>query len=240
MASSLLRTLFLHHDGIVLGATISALQRRGALDWMWRTGRFTMGELRAAFAGCNAGYLHVAARALAVQGWLTRRGAPSTDELELQVTPAGRIAGEALATYADVGGFVFCDDVNAISKDRFTTRSYGSLTHATMEKVKAGIRAALDLRAESKKCRELTGHIDRVSSRVARPASVRSTVMSSSSHRPPAGRCRSPPCSRAGSARHRRRRPSPSSARWEYAIGTCRDSCPTSTGCPPRRPDGWR
>jgi SAM-dependent methyltransferase len=55
----------------------------------------------------NAGYLHVALRALALQGWLTRLGTPASLDLNLEVTKTGEIAAESFATYAEVGEFVY-------------------------------------------------------------------------------------------------------------------------------------
>lgn len=106
MYSPLLRTLFLHHDGIVLGATVAALSRPGLLARLWREKRLSLGEISAGFPA-NAGYLHVALRSLALQGWLRRHGKPATDALIFEVTAAGEIAAEAFATYAEVGEFIY-------------------------------------------------------------------------------------------------------------------------------------
>ena len=105
-APQLLRTLFLHHDGIVLGATIAALYKPGLLTWLWREKRLSMREILDGF-GTNAGYLHVALRSLAMQGWLNRHGTPASVDLIFEVTKAGEIAAEAFATYAEVGEFVY-------------------------------------------------------------------------------------------------------------------------------------
>lgn len=105
-APQLLRTLFLHHDGIVLGATIAALYKPGLLTWLWRKKRLSVREILVGFAA-NAGYLHVALRSLAMQGWLNRHGTPASVDLIFEVTKAGEIAAEAFATYAEVGEFVY-------------------------------------------------------------------------------------------------------------------------------------
>jgi SAM-dependent methyltransferase len=106
MSSPLLRTLFLHHDGIVLGATLAALKEQGLLDRLWRAGRICMGDVLSEFPG-NDGYLHVALRSLALQGWLQRSVQPATGSVEFEVTAAGEIAGEVFSTYAEIGNFIF-------------------------------------------------------------------------------------------------------------------------------------
>ncbi len=105
-APELLRTLFLHHDGIVLGATIAALHRSGLLDDLLERGRVTLPELLQRYA-CNPGYLQVALRCLALQGWLERHGEPGTDEMQFVVTPAGRIAAEVFPRYAALAACVY-------------------------------------------------------------------------------------------------------------------------------------
>ncbi|MGH8509747.1 MAG: hypothetical protein ACREVH_13680, partial [Gammaproteobacteria bacterium] len=79
-APSLLRTLFLHHDGIVLGATIRALEKHGLLTHLFGLRRVTFRELLDRYP-CNPGYLHVALRCLAAQGWITRAGVPGSESM---------------------------------------------------------------------------------------------------------------------------------------------------------------
>ncbi|MCI0429501.1 MAG: hypothetical protein L0210_03015, partial [Rhodospirillales bacterium] len=105
-APSLLRTLFLHHDGIVLGATIRALEKRGLLTHLFAERRVTFRELRDRYL-CNPGYLHVALRCLALQGWIMRAGDPGGDGMIFEVTPLGEIAAKAFPTYAEVAEFVY-------------------------------------------------------------------------------------------------------------------------------------
>jgi len=102
LAPVLLRTLFLHHDGIVLGATIAALQTQGLLNVLVRERRLSMGDLRQNFP-CNPGYLHVALRCLALQGWILRTGPPATDSMQFELTVKGHLASQAFDLYTDVG-----------------------------------------------------------------------------------------------------------------------------------------
>ncbi|MGH8534851.1 MAG: hypothetical protein ACREV1_19575, partial [Gammaproteobacteria bacterium] len=84
-APSLLRTLFLHHDGIVIGATIRALGKHGLLTHLFGQGRVTFRELLGRYP-CNPGYLHIALRCLAAQGWITRAGVLGSDTLVFELT----------------------------------------------------------------------------------------------------------------------------------------------------------
>lgn len=111
MSAELLRNLFLHHDGIVLGATVSALSQGGVLQHLFRERKLSLKDLidRLSREGLsvNAGYLHVALRCLALQGWVKRRGEPASDRLEYEVTPAGLIASRVFDRYVKVAGFMY-------------------------------------------------------------------------------------------------------------------------------------
>jgi len=105
-APALLRTLFLHHDGIVVGATLAALGRSGILALLLREGRVAMHEILRA-CPARPGYLHVALRCLALQGWLEREGEPASDAMVFSVTPRGRHASAAFDVYREVAAFVY-------------------------------------------------------------------------------------------------------------------------------------
>ena len=105
-APALLRTLFLHHDGIVVGATLAALGRSGILALLLREGRVAMHEILRA-CPARPGYLHVALRCLALQGWLEREGEPASDAMVFSVTPRGRRASGAFDVYREAAAFVY-------------------------------------------------------------------------------------------------------------------------------------
>ena len=105
-APALLRTLFLHHDGIVVGATLAALGRSGILALLLREGRVAMHEILRA-CPARPGYLHVALRCLALQGWLEREGEPASDAMVFSVTPRGRHASAAFDVYREAAAFVY-------------------------------------------------------------------------------------------------------------------------------------
>jgi SAM-dependent methyltransferase len=77
-----------HIDGLAVGSTMAALHERGALALITAAPGTTIGQLRRRLGG-NPGFLHVAARLLADQGWVTLSGATGTDDLLIEPTPAG-------------------------------------------------------------------------------------------------------------------------------------------------------
>jgi hypothetical protein len=105
-APALLRTLFLHHDGIVVGATLAALGRSGILALLLREGRLAMHEILRA-CPARPGYLHVALRCLALQGWLEREGEPASDAMVFSVTARGRHASAAFDVYREAAAFIY-------------------------------------------------------------------------------------------------------------------------------------
>ena len=78
-----------HIDGMVIGSTMAALGQRGALAILAGNQRTGFGALRRRL-NANAGYLTVAIRLLADQGWLTCAGEPGTDDLAVELTALGR------------------------------------------------------------------------------------------------------------------------------------------------------
>lgn len=86
-----------HIDGLAIGSTVAALDDRGVLRHLAERDRTTVGEIRERF-GPNPGFLHVALRLLADQGWVECSGRYGTDRLEIAATAAGRsVAGFARA-----------------------------------------------------------------------------------------------------------------------------------------------
>src|SRR5437660_12742808 len=79
-----------HIDGMAIGATMAALSSGGALRMLAATERTELGKLRAGL-GANAGFLHVAIRLLADQGWVELAGEGGTDELVVTPTASGRV-----------------------------------------------------------------------------------------------------------------------------------------------------
>ena len=98
-------TLFRHLDGIVTAPTAHALAERGVLEVFLDGRRHTLANLTARF-GANEGYLNVALRILASQGWLLHEIDAETDGVTCTVTEAGRIACKHVDLYADVVDFM--------------------------------------------------------------------------------------------------------------------------------------
>ena len=102
VAPSLLRTLFLHHDGIIVGATVAALNRHGVLETLFRENCVSMKSLLNTHP-CNSGYLHVALRCLALQGWVKREGCLASEDMVFEVTPMGVLTSEFFNLYTENG-----------------------------------------------------------------------------------------------------------------------------------------
>ena len=85
-----------HIDGMAIGTTMAALHERGALALLAAQDRTEFAALRARLAA-SPGFLHVALRLLADQGWVARRGEPGTDQLTIAATARGRIVMTELA-----------------------------------------------------------------------------------------------------------------------------------------------
>jgi len=85
-----------HIDGMAIGTTMAALHERGALAMLAAQDRTEFGPLRERLAA-NAGFLHVALRLLADQGWVARQGEPGTDQMTITPTARGRVVMTELA-----------------------------------------------------------------------------------------------------------------------------------------------
>ena len=95
-----------HIDGMAIGSTMAALASHGALRTLAAADRTEFGKLRAGL-GAQPGFLHVAIRLLADQGWVTCAGEGGTDELRIAPTPGGRVVMTRLAGgYADAVRFL--------------------------------------------------------------------------------------------------------------------------------------
>jgi SAM-dependent methyltransferase len=79
-----------HIDGMVIGSTMAALERHGTLALLARPEPTSFAALQRQ-ASARPGYLNVAIRLLADQGFLTCTGEPGTDDLAMTPTPTGRV-----------------------------------------------------------------------------------------------------------------------------------------------------
>ena len=94
-------TLFRHLDGIVTAPTVRALADGAVLDRFLDGRSHELGNL-ASDVGANEGYLNVALRVLASQGWLNHEFRAAEESVSYSITEAGRIAFEHADLYADV------------------------------------------------------------------------------------------------------------------------------------------
>ena len=97
-------TLFRHLDGIVTAPAVVALAERGVLELL-AEGRDHHVATLSADVGANEGYLNVALRTLASQGWLDQRVDAAADDVVYSITEAGRIAFEQAGLYDDAVAF---------------------------------------------------------------------------------------------------------------------------------------
>jgi SAM-dependent methyltransferase len=95
-----------HIDGMAVGTTMAALHERGALALLAARDRTEFAVLRARL-DASPGFLHVALRLLADQGWVARQGEPGTDHMTIAPTARGRIVMTELAgAYPAAVGFL--------------------------------------------------------------------------------------------------------------------------------------
>ena len=95
-----------HIDGMAIGSTMAALESRGVLRTIAGADQVAFGKLRDSL-GANAGFLHVAVRLLADQGWVSCAGEGGTDQLIITPTAAGRLVmGELAGGYAEAVRFL--------------------------------------------------------------------------------------------------------------------------------------
>jgi SAM-dependent methyltransferase len=98
-------TLFRHLDGIVTAPTAHALAEKGVLAALTDAGTVALSELERRFSA-NGGYLNVALRVLASQGWIVQELDRGGDDVRYAPTEAGRIAFEHVGLYRDVVDFM--------------------------------------------------------------------------------------------------------------------------------------
>lgn len=91
--------LFQHLDGITLCSTIATLFNKGISHYILEKQTFTIQDILNKYE-CNAGYMNVALRLLASQGWLERTIIQDGKDIEFQLTEKG-MKGLGYAHYYD-------------------------------------------------------------------------------------------------------------------------------------------
>ncbi|MCG3176805.1 MAG: hypothetical protein MOGMAGMI_01769 [Candidatus Omnitrophica bacterium] len=103
------QVLYRHNDGVAITSTVAALMDLGVFERL-ADGSRSLGELAAEIerskGRVNRGYLHVAFRILAAEGWVRRIGKPGTDTMRFELTPAGQLALKYLPAYRRAAEFL--------------------------------------------------------------------------------------------------------------------------------------
>ena len=99
--SELRGVLFRHLDGIVTIPAAYSLHKKGVLDYILQQQKVSLNELTTKF-NSNEGYLNVALRVLASQGWLVQNIDNQTDEIIFTTTNKSEVAFSLVPLYADV------------------------------------------------------------------------------------------------------------------------------------------
>ncbi len=82
-------TIFRHLDGITIAPTIDALFKKGIIDYMEKEGHWDLCSIIRKF-NANIGYINIALRLLASQGWLMRTVLKDGKNIEYSLTDLGR------------------------------------------------------------------------------------------------------------------------------------------------------
>ena len=97
--------LFLHLDGIAIAPTVSALYKGGIINYILNNPHFTFKKISKKFK-TNNGYLNVALRLFASQGWMTRNILIDGEEIDYILTKKGQIALSLSSKYASLDQYM--------------------------------------------------------------------------------------------------------------------------------------
>ncbi|WP_284652990.1 class I SAM-dependent methyltransferase [Flavobacterium terrisoli] len=99
--SELRGILFRHLDGITTAPAAYAIYKKGVLDYIQQKREVTLSELLTEFKA-NDGYLNVALRVLASQGWLNQKVDNQNDEVTFSINDKSELAFSLIPLYEDV------------------------------------------------------------------------------------------------------------------------------------------
>ena len=83
--------LFFHLDGIAISPTMSSLHKQGITQFILNKPNFHFQDITSNYK-CNPGYMNVALRLLASQGWLKREILIDGEEINFHLTEKGQNA----------------------------------------------------------------------------------------------------------------------------------------------------
>ncbi|WP_340073975.1 class I SAM-dependent methyltransferase [Leptobacterium sp. I13] len=119
--------LFKHLDGIVVAPSAYTLKERGVIDYLLANKECSLQKLTKQF-NANEGYLNVALRTLASQGWLIQHIDNKNDHISYAVSEMGKIAFKYVNLYEDA--------VNLLKfSEKFHPRSFEAEPFLRLEKV---------------------------------------------------------------------------------------------------------
>jgi len=115
--------IFVHQDGISITSMIDALRRRGVLNFLLDHPYTSLSSIIAAIGDGNEGYLNVALRLLAGQGWLKRIPTPDHNNLYFSLSDSGKEFIAYSHYYSDVN-HVTPATLDLLQHRTFTQSSY--------------------------------------------------------------------------------------------------------------------
>lgn len=90
--------IFRHLDGIVTAPVAYILHKKGVLDYLLKEQKAELGEIARHF-GAMEGYMNVALRVLASQGWLNRVSEPNETHIYYEINERSKIAFDLTPIY---------------------------------------------------------------------------------------------------------------------------------------------
>ncbi|NQX77909.1 class I SAM-dependent methyltransferase [Gilvibacter sp.] len=119
--------LFRHLDGIVTAPVAYSLFQKGVLTQLLELQNTTLDTLNAQVGG-NEGYMNVALRVLASQGWISYALDPADESISIKCNDQSAYAFEAFSRYADVVDFLQ-------TAEEFHPRSFDLETIAALNRI---------------------------------------------------------------------------------------------------------
>jgi len=133
--------LFRHLDGIAVAPTMYTLHTKGVLTYILSKGTVSLEEITKEHKA-NEGYMNVALRLLASQGWLTQNLDNSTDEISYSTTQLSKEAFSLAPLYEDV------DNLLKFSAN-FPKRRFHAEPFAKLEKIMKAYQSNYDIAEEN-------------------------------------------------------------------------------------------
>lgn len=145
-------TIFRHIDGIATATTSFALYKKGIFDFLLKNKKVTIEEITSHFEA-NEGYLNIALRVLASQGWLVQHLDNTTNQVIYQINANSEEAFQLAPLYEDA--------VKLLSYSvTFPEKHIGADAFIALERVFKKYQNNFDLQAESEIEQQVLKHIE--------------------------------------------------------------------------------